>query len=67
MLRGTRIVIPESLRKQCVQIAHQGHLGIVGTKQQLRTKVWWSGMDKDVEKYVKSCHGCQITSAVPKT
>ncbi|XP_052682769.1 uncharacterized protein K02A2.6-like [Crassostrea angulata] len=23
-------------------------------------------MDKEVEKYVKSCHGCQITSAYPK-
>lgn len=66
MLRGSRIVIPRSLRKQCVQLAHQGHLGIVGTKQQLRTKVWWPGMDKEVEKYVKSCHGCQITSAYPK-
>ncbi|XP_062576186.1 uncharacterized protein K02A2.6-like [Saccostrea cucullata] len=51
---------------QCVQLAHQGHIGIVGTKQQLRTKVWWPGMDKEVEKYVKSCHGCQITSAFPK-
>lgn len=66
VLRGSRIVIPRSLRKQCVQLAHQGHLGIVGTKQQLRTKVWWPGMDKEVEKYVKSCHGCQITSAYPK-
>nr|XP_034321902.1 uncharacterized protein K02A2.6-like [Crassostrea gigas] len=65
VLRGSRIVIPRSLRKQCVQLAHQGHLGIVGTKQQLRTKVWWPGMDKEVEKYVKSCHGCQITSAYP--
>lgn len=66
VLRGSRIVIPRSLRKQCVELAHQGHLGIVGTKQQLRTKVWWPGMDKEVEKYVKSCHGCQITSAYPK-
>ncbi|XP_062578034.1 uncharacterized protein K02A2.6-like [Saccostrea cucullata] len=66
VLRGSRIVIPRNLRKQCVQLAHQGHLGIVGTKQQLRTKVWWPGMDKEVEKYVKSCHGCQITSAFPK-
>lgn len=66
VLRGSRILIPRSLRKQCVQLAHQGHLGIFGTKQRLRTKVWWPGMDKEVEKYVKSCHGCQITSAYPK-
>ncbi|XP_021343899.1 uncharacterized protein K02A2.6-like [Mizuhopecten yessoensis] len=63
VLRGTRLVIPKSLRERCVQLAHQGHLGIVGTKQQLRTKVWWPQMDKDVEKHVKSCHGCQIVES----
>lgn len=63
MLKGTRLLIPKSLSEKCTQIAHQGHLGIVGVKQQLRTKVWWPQMDRDVEKYVKSCHGCQIVNA----
>eukprot|EP00057_Strongylocentrotus_purpuratus_P003893 XP_003727599.1 PREDICTED: uncharacterized protein K02A2.6-like [Strongylocentrotus purpuratus] len=45
-----------------VSLAHEGHLGIVGTKQNLRTKVWWPGCEKDAEKFVKTCHGCQITS-----
>ena len=65
ILRGTRIVIPKKLRQQCVELAHQGHLGIVGTKQRLRTKVWWPQMERDVEKFVKSCHGCQITATIP--
>ncbi|XP_054757939.2 uncharacterized protein K02A2.6-like [Lytechinus pictus] len=65
LLRGTRIVIPKKLRKQCVALAHQGHLGVVGTKQRLRTKVWWPQMEKEVERYVKACHGCQITAAMP--
>jgi len=60
VLRGTRIVPPQSLRKQMLSLAHEGHLGVVGTKQRLRTKVWWPGIDKDVEKYVKTCHGCQL-------
>lgn len=60
VLRGTRLVIPQALQLKCFRLAHQGHLGSVGTKQQLRTKVCWPHMDKDVEKYVKSCHGCQI-------
>ena len=34
----------------------------VETKQQLRSKVWWPGMEKDVEKYCKACHGCQLVS-----
>lgn len=66
VLRGTRIVIPEKLRMKCVKLAHQGHLGASGTKQQLRTKVWWPSMDRDVEYYVRSCYGCQIVSDMPK-
>ena len=60
VLRGTRIVPPQSLRKQILSLAHEGHLGVVGTKQRLRTKVWWPGIDRDVEQYVKTCHGCQL-------
>lgn len=41
-------------------------MGIVGPKLQLRTKVWWPGMDKDAKNFLKKCHGCQITSALPK-
>lgn len=32
VLRGTRIVIPKSLRDRVVDIAHEGHQGIVKTK-----------------------------------
>ncbi|KAK3800038.1 hypothetical protein RRG08_029760 [Elysia crispata] len=66
VLRGTRIVIPKALRSKCIKLAHTGHLGIVGTKQRLRSKVWWPGNDKEVEHFVKSCHGCQLVeSALP--
>ena len=66
VLRGTRIVIPKSLRTKCIELAHEGHIGIVGTKKNLRTKVWWPKMDKDVEKFVKSCYGCQLVSQSPR-
>jgi hypothetical protein len=62
VLRGTRIVIPKKLRARVLSLAHEGHLGIVGTKQNLRTKVWWPGMERAAEKFCKSCHGCQLTS-----
>lgn len=55
MLRGNRIVVPEKLRSRTLSLAHEGHLGIVGTKQNLQ-----------VEKFCKNCHGCQITSKDPK-
>ena len=64
VLRGTRIVIPQSLRQQVLAIAHEGHVGIVATKLRLRTKVGWSGIDKDTELYARSCHGCQLAGQV---
>lgn len=62
VLRGTRIVIPQELRVRVVAIAHEGHVGMSATKLRLRTKVWWPGLDKDVEKYIRACHGCQLVA-----
>lgn len=62
VLRGTRIVLPQALRARALALAHEGHLGIVGTKQHLRTKVWWPGMDRAAERHCKACHGCQIVA-----
>jgi len=64
LLRGTRIVVPQSLRNRVVQLAHEGHQGIVKTKCRLRTKVWWPGMDTMAEKVCKGCHGCQVTGGL---
>jgi len=62
VLRGTRIVIPETLRPRVLEIAHEGHLGVVATKQRLRTKVWWPGIDSQAERFIRSCHGCQLVA-----
>ena len=60
--RGTRIIIPSSLRDQVLHLAHEGHPGIVSMKRRLRTKVWWPGCDKDAEMFCKTCHPCQMVS-----
>ncbi|XP_014678136.1 PREDICTED: uncharacterized protein K02A2.6-like [Priapulus caudatus] len=60
ILRGTKLVIPTSLRKRTVQLAHEGHQGIVKTKQRLRTKVWWPGIDRAAEHVCRMCHECQL-------
>ena len=60
--RGTRIVPPASLRDRILELAHEGHQGIVKTKERLRTKVWWPGIDRQAELKCKTCHGCQIVS-----
>ena len=62
LLRGNRLVVPESLREKVLDLAHEGHQGIVRTKQKLRCSVWWPGIDVDAERLVRSCHACQIVS-----
>ena len=62
ILRGTRIVLPQALRKRVVSLAHEGHQGVVKTKERLRTKVWWPEMDRDVEKLCAECYGCQLVA-----
>lgn len=62
LLRQNRIVIPMSLRGRVLNLAHEGHPGIVGMKNRLRSKVWYPGIDNDVEKKVKACKDCIMTS-----
>ena len=62
VLRGTRIVLPSKLRPQAISLAHEGRLGIVGTKKNLRSKVWWPGIDKAAERFCKSCYRCQLVA-----
>lgn len=60
VMRGTRIVIPSGLQQKVLAVAHEGHPGIVAMKNRLRSKVWWEGIDKMAEKYVRACKGCQL-------
>ena len=42
-------------------ICHEGHLGIIKTKQLLRLKVWFPGIDKSVERRIANCIPCQAS------
>jgi hypothetical protein len=35
---------------------------VAETKQLLREKVWWPGIDNDVETMIQNCHTCQLLS-----
>jgi len=39
------------------------HPGINSMKVQVRRKYYWHSMDEDIEEYVKSCIGCQLSKA----
>ncbi|KAL1487798.1 hypothetical protein ABEB36_015553 [Hypothenemus hampei] len=57
-----RIIIPKSLQENVINLAHKGHLGIIKTKQILRTKVWFPNLDVLTEAFVKTCSVCQAVT-----
>ena len=54
-----RTIIPRSLQKAALKILHANHAGIVKMKQIAREYIYWEGINKDIENYVKSCEPCQ--------
>ena len=62
VLRGQRIVLPQTLRSRAIMLAHASHMGMTRTKQYIRSKLWWPGLDDDIEGVVKTCGICQAVS-----
>ncbi|XP_033104396.1 uncharacterized protein K02A2.6-like [Anneissia japonica] len=62
LLRDHRIVIPKSLQQRAVDIAHEGHQGVIKTKQLVRMKVWFPGLDHIVEETIASGLPCQAST-----
>lgn len=62
LMKEEKMVLPHSLRQQAVKLAHFSHPGMSTMKFLLRQGVWWPGMDKDVEDFVKSCPECQLVT-----
>ena len=65
LLRGTRLVIPTSLRGQLLRELHDGHLGMNKMKATARNYVWWPGIDRDVESVCRSCPHCNHARHAP--
>ncbi|XP_054276450.1 uncharacterized protein K02A2.6-like [Macrosteles quadrilineatus] len=58
LFRSDRVVIPKRLQNQILNELHESHLGITKMKQLARRYVYWEGMDKEIERLVKSCEAC---------
>lgn len=64
-----QLVVPAALRKQAMFVAHHtplsGHRGKTKTLKRLENSFVWPRMTSDVDRYVGSCHQCQVTSTAP--
>ncbi|XP_015271459.1 PREDICTED: uncharacterized protein K02A2.6-like, partial [Gekko japonicus] len=59
VLWGNRVVVPDKLRTRVLESLHEGHPGMVHTKALARGYVWWPGLDKEIEEWVRGCPKCQ--------
>ncbi len=59
-----QVVVPEKYRSLVLKISHDklaGHLGVKKTYDRILRCFFWPKLKKDVSKYIKTCHTCQLT------
>lgn len=55
-----QFIIPKGLRVYVMDAAHTGHPGKNVMSKSISRYLWWPELNKDVEKYVKSCVSCTL-------
>ena len=55
ILQGSRIVVPPSLRSSVVKNFHTANQGVVCMKARAHKIVYWPGMTKQLEEFVRQC------------
>ena len=58
ILRGDRIVIPQSLRQDLKIKVHADHQGVNSCLRRARDLIFWPGMSADIRANVESCDTC---------
>ena len=57
-MRGIRIVIPPSLRREMIDQLHIGHQVITKCRERARQSVWWPGINRQLVDVILSCPEC---------
>ena len=58
LFKGTRVIVPQTLKTEMLSRIHEGHLGMVKCKRRARQSLYWIGMSGDIDSVLKSCDLC---------
>lgn len=59
LLKGTKVVVPASMRTEMLRRVHQGHLGLGKCKSRARKLMYWPGMSTDIAQFIDRCDVCK--------
>lgn len=66
LLYQDRVIIPQIMQAAVLKLLHANHAGMVRMKQLARRSVYWFGINKDIETFVKGCEECNSMAIVNK-
>ena len=58
VFKGACLVVPTSMHKELMSVAHSTHIGIEGCLRRVRECLFWMRMASDVKDYVSECDMC---------
>ena len=58
LLRGERLIIPTSMRRDMLEKIHAGHIGINSCLRRARDLIFWPRMSQEIRQYVEACDTC---------
>ena len=60
LFKSHRLIMPQSERAETLKILHLGHYAISKMQHRAREKVFWPGINKDIETACKNCNTCAV-------
>ena len=58
VLKGHRLIVPESLRAQMLSLVHQGNMGTEKCLLRAKDCMFWPGISKDIKELISNCSTC---------
>ena len=59
IMKGSKIVVPQQMRQQILELLHVGHQAADGCLRHAREYFFWPGMSNDISLHVSKCQICQ--------
>jgi hypothetical protein len=55
LIKNQKLCIPGPVQEKVINLVHQGNQGVQKTKELIRIKVWFPGINKRVEQIIQNC------------